>query len=98
MKKVSREEFIRMSAGTLYSRVGKNCAEQSDSMHIKTDRGSQETYGWMFNGAIRITPCLKSDDELGYIDKWIPEYKTGEYISTEVNWSDEDSNDFDDDE
>lgn len=91
MKKVSRDEFFRMPAGTLYSIVKNDDPTQEDGLYIKMDNGEPYDGGYVFNGAILLTPSIPI---AGADIKWLYEYRRGEEIKSEIEYSDESSADF----
>lgn len=100
MRKVSKEEFIRMPAGTLYSipRSDSNC---DSCIKIKTDTGKEYTDNWdgkpywHFLGTLPLNPDVPFDEETNCIEKWLDDYQLNEYIKPEWCVGDDSPCDFD---
>ena len=106
MRKVSKEEFIRMPAGTLYS-IPKSNSNYDSRIRIKMDTGheyvdkwSGETL-WSFLGTMPLNPGVPFDEETHRIEKWLRieewlyDYQLNEYIKPEWSVGDDSPCDFD---
>ena len=103
MRKVSKEEFIRMPAGTLYS-IPREASNYNPGLMIKMDTG--ETYVdyyegktlWSFLGTMPLAPDVPFDEQTNCIEKWLDDYQLNEYIKPEWSVGDDSPCDFDEDD
>lgn len=91
MKKVNIDEFFKMPSGTLYSKVEENSCVQDNCLYIKMDNGRPSGDHYIFCGAINLTPRVVYN---GVETKYLYDYKCGDEIKSEIDYSDESSADF----
>ena len=100
MKKVSKEEFIRMPAGTLYS-IPSTDSNIDSCLMIKMDTGISyvNPYDgktqWGFLGTLQLNPDVPFDEKTNRIEKWLDDYQLNEYIKPEWCVGDDSPCDFD---
>ena len=100
MRKVSKEEFIRMPAGTLYS-IPKSDSNYESCIMIKMDTGYEYVDKWSgktlwnFLGTMPLNPGVPFDEETHRIEKWLGDYQLNEYIKPEWSVGDDSPCDFD---
>lgn len=100
MKKVSKEEFIRMPAGTLYS-IPRTDSNYDSCLRIKMDAGEEYVDNWSgetrwsFLGTLPLNPDIPFDEKTNCIEKWLDDYQLNEYIKPEWSIGDDSSCDFD---